>query len=359
MIDVNKTLSNEHITKIAGLNKEKRSIFEKNVFSFKLLEQLDKLLNHTSYCFKGGTSLLLLFKTSTRFSIDVDISLPDKEYNNRQNLEQLFKSRIKLPFTKVVEDKHPRKHGGRPIKSQHFKFFYTSPTDGKTKDILLDIVYVDYENQSANIDVKNSIFCFNEPFLTVNTIRVDDLFVDKLVAFAPNTIGVKYDSKNENNRPKGCEIIKQLFDTAFLSNQISNIDQILNTYITVSNFQIKLESKKKLNSALCLADTIKTCLFILSDGKSGEKNNYQIVMNGLVSFNNYKIGQDFSPVDMKRSAFDILLISSELYKRINPAVKTINFCDFEIANCIKFKELFYIDAKKIEKYKSNFLFDFK
>ena len=60
----------------------------------------------------------------------------------------------------------------------------------------------------------------------VKVIDIDDLLGDKLTAFAPNTIGVKYTAKNQFGRPKSTEIIKQLYDCAYLANHYSDLDRV-------------------------------------------------------------------------------------------------------------------------------------
>jgi predicted nucleotidyltransferase component of viral defense system len=50
-------------------------LIEKMIMALTLLENLRN--NGLDFVFKGGTSLILLFKTLRRFSIDIDILLQD------------------------------------------------------------------------------------------------------------------------------------------------------------------------------------------------------------------------------------------------------------------------------------------
>ena len=105
MIDLNASLDDRHVTKIVGKDENKKDIYEKFVHSMKLLEQLDNLLKGKHYVFKGGTSLLVLFDSSSRFSIDIDICMEENEYENKDILESVFKENLNPPFIDVVRDK--------------------------------------------------------------------------------------------------------------------------------------------------------------------------------------------------------------------------------------------------------------
>lgn len=122
MIDLNASLDDRHVTKIVGKDENKKDIYEKFVHSMKLLEQLDNLLKGKHYVFKGGTSLLVLFDSSSRFSIDIDICMEENEYENKDILESVFKENLNPPFIDVVRDKERNSHGGRDIKATHYRF---------------------------------------------------------------------------------------------------------------------------------------------------------------------------------------------------------------------------------------------
>ena len=59
-------------------------IVEKTIMALTLLEQLS--VEGLDFIFKGGTSLMLLLDSYNRFSLDIDILLPDKP----KNLEDIF-----------------------------------------------------------------------------------------------------------------------------------------------------------------------------------------------------------------------------------------------------------------------------
>ena len=337
MIDIAKTLDPTNVKKFAGSDSEKQAIFEKSVYSFLLLEQLDTILNKKNYVFKGGTSILLLFKDNSRFSIDVDICMDELEYDNRYKLEKEFIKNIQAPFQKVELEKSERKHGGRDIKCAHYRFFYNPKYKTNENYVILDIVYQDNSFNVSYVDVDNNAMKQLNAPKQVRTISIDDLFGDKLVAFAPNTVGVKYNSKNQYNRPKYCEIIKQLHDCAYLSTFVTDLNRIKDIYLESANFQIKSEHIKGLTIKKCLIDTIKTCELILSKGKYGDSKQYTSLLSGTTSFNHYKIGPDITDVDLQRYAFRVQIYASRILLLIDNKIHKMDKLDYLLSRNLKEK----------------------
>ena len=236
MINIDKTLDKDHIVKIVGNDINRQAIFEKYVHSMILLEQLDYLLKGKEYLFKGGTSLLLHFGDSSRFSIDVDISMLESEYDNRAWLEEHFKNNISKQFVNVTMD-DKRSHSGRDIKCAHYYFYYQPRYQTDEPYVLLDIVFQDVIADKTKIYVDNPRVIQEGDKKLINIISVDSLLGDKLTAFAPNTVGIKYTSNNHHQKPKECEIVKQLFDCAYLCDKYADINDVLATYKSVCQYQ--------------------------------------------------------------------------------------------------------------------------
>ena len=355
MIDLSASLDIRHINKIVGKEENKIDIYEKFVHSFKLLEQLDSILANKHYVFKGGTSLLLLFDTSSRFSIDIDICMDEKEYENRDILEKFFKDNIKAPFVDVIRDKDRNSHGGRNIKASHYRFFYTPKYKTKENYVLLDITFQSNSLKAKKLSVDNPfVVQIGEP-LSVNTICIDDLLGDKLTAFAPNTIGVKYTAKDQFGRPKCTEIIKQLYDCAFLSNYYSDLDRVAFIYKELGNLQIKYEKNKVVDIRSCLLDTIRTCELLLSGGY-GDKDKYKMLMEGVRNFNDYKFNDPISVVDIQSFAVSVNITASKILKKLYPSTKFESKLDYLIRTGIKEKELsLIIDKQKLDEFFKNCL----
>ena len=347
MIDLLKTLEKKNVEKIVGRQNGKKSIFTKFVYSFLLLEQLNTILEGKHYVFKGGTSLLLLFQESSRFSIDIDISMEEEQYQYRDELTNIFKSKIRYPFTNVTRDSDGRIHGGRNIKASHYRFYYKTDYEVDENYVLLDVVFQNIQFSSKAIKVDSPYIIQNGEPAIVNTIDPNDLLGDKLTAFAPNTIGVKYTAKNQFGRPKSCEIIKQMFDCSFIINKISKINEerVARIYNDVGNYQIIGESNKQLTISRCLFDTLKTCEMILSKG-STDKEKYNVLINGLISFNDYKIGESVTLIDLQRYAINISLLVGHLMGTLSPSVNHENKIDYLVRTGIKEKELLLLDSKE-------------
>ena len=344
MIDLNACLELNHVTRIVGKDDNKIDVYEKFVHSMKLLEQLDCLLDGKHYVFKGGTSVLILFESSSRFSIDIDICMDEKEFENVDALEHFFKDNIEPPFVGVSKE-NGRTHGGRTIKATHYRFFYNLKYKTQENYVLLDVSFQNNSIAGKKRPIINpSLIQTGEP-ISVNTIDIDDLLGDKLTAFAPNTIGVKYTSKDQFGRPKCTEIIKQLYDCAYLSKYCSNLDRVSFIYKELGNLQIKYEKNKGMDLRSCLLDTIRTCELLLSGGTSN-KDIYKLLMNGVRNFNDYKINKPISIIDIQSFAIAIDIIASKVLKRLYPLTKFEDKLDYLLRTGIKEKELELIASKE-------------
>jgi len=158
------------------------------------------------FLFKGGTSILLHATTLRRLSIDIDIVSPAADGELIGVLGQIARQ---TPFTRMDED--VRDFRGQPNR-RHFRFFYPSILrPGRERNVLMDVVrgdwdYLEHEKKSVAqpwMDIAESAEVF------VPTVPA--LLGDKLTAFAPNTIGVRY-VNSEGEEGDLMQIGKQLFD---------------------------------------------------------------------------------------------------------------------------------------------------
>ena len=103
---------------------------------------------------------------------------------------------------------------------------------------------------------------------------------DKLTAFAPKTTGILY----SKGRP--VEIIKQLFDVAFLMDNISDLNVVRSSYAKVVKEELTFR-KLDITAEQVLDDTQEAC-FVLStrDTKSDEFKHLQ---TGVSNFTNSTI----------------------------------------------------------------------
>jgi len=249
-------------------------LIEKVIWALTLLEQLR--LKGLSFTFKGGTALLLATEVPKRFSIDIDIITEHSEEDIKTTIQEIVKEKIFSEW----EDDNDRKHTpDAPI--GHFKVYYTSVVDGNVEPILLDILYTPNPYpEIRELPVKHSWISTSgeDVFITMPTFEA--LLGDKLTAFAPRTTGILY----SKNRPT--EIIKQLYDIAFLFDNIENLEVIINSYMKVVQEEIGFR-KLNLNANNVLADTLDTCYTLFErNSKSQEFNQLQ---QGIRNFTNFTI----------------------------------------------------------------------
>ncbi|OWP85008.1 hypothetical protein BWK59_02225 [Flavobacterium davisii] len=249
-------------------------LIEKVIWALTLLEQLR--LKGLSFTFKGGTALLLATDVPKRFSIDIDIITEHSEEDIKTAIQEIVKEKIFNEW----EDDNDRKHTpDAPI--GHFKVYYTSVVDGNVEPILLDILYTPNPYpEIRELPVKHSWISTSGEDVIISMPTFEALLGDKLTAFAPRTTGILY----SKNRPT--EIIKQLYDIAFLFDNIENLEVVINSYMKVVQEEIGFR-KLDLNATNVLADTLDTCYTLFErNSKSEEFNQLQ---QGIRNFTNFTI----------------------------------------------------------------------
>ena len=87
--------------------------------------------------FKGGTALMLLFSSTKRLSIDIDIVVPDKEVKFNNILNKICKE---YGFTRFEKQKRKARN---QIDKVHYKLFFKSVIEEKESYVLLDILKED------------------------------------------------------------------------------------------------------------------------------------------------------------------------------------------------------------------------
>ncbi len=104
------------------------ALLERVVFAFGLLEAIRRV--GLPFCFKGGTSLMLLLNHPRRLSTDIDIIVePGTDID-----EYIHKAGDVFPFMDVEEQIRVGKNN---IEKRHFRFKYHSPRNDRDLTILL------------------------------------------------------------------------------------------------------------------------------------------------------------------------------------------------------------------------------
>ena len=197
-------------------------LVENCLHAFALLGYLSQ--SGLPFLFKGGTSVLLHAARLRRLSIDIDImsSVSGVELENK------FRDiATKKPFTRLDED--VRDFRGQPNR-RHFRFFYPSMlVPGQERNVLLDVVngdwsYLEHERKSLSLPWMEVV---EEAQVTIPTVPA--LLGDKLTAFAPNTIGVRY-TNADGEEGDLMQIGKQLFDIGELFGLCPNLSSCHGTH---------------------------------------------------------------------------------------------------------------------------------
>lgn len=249
-------------------------LIEKVIWAFMLLEQIK--LNGLNFTFKGGTALLLATEKPKRFSIDIDIITEHSEKEIIAVLQKIVEENLFLSW----EDDNNRKHTqDAPI--GHFKAYYKSVVDGNIEPILLDLLYTTNPYPEVReLPIKHSWLSTSKEETIITMPTFDAILGDKLTAFAPKTTGILY----SKNRP--VEIIKQLYDIAFLFDNITNLEIVRSSYNKVVQEEIGFR-KLEITAKEVLADTCQACYTLAErDTKSEDFNHLQL---GIRNFTNFTI----------------------------------------------------------------------
>lgn len=274
-------------------------LIEKVIWALTLLEQLKiKGLNFT---FKGGTALLLATEKPKRFSIDIDIITEHSEKKIIAVLQKTVKENIFLSW----EDDNNRKHTpDAPI--GHFKAYYKSIVDGNIEPILLDLLYTTNPYPEVReLPIKHPWLSTSKEEVIITMPTFDAILGDKLTAFAPKTTGILY----SKNRP--VEIIKQLYDIAFLFDNITNLEIVRSSNNKVVKEEIGFR-KLDITANEVLEDTWKACYTLAErDTKSEDFNHLQLGIRNFTNFTIDRFSIDEAITAAAKVAYLTKLIQSE------------------------------------------------
>lgn len=236
-------------------------LIEKMIMALTLVENLKKA--GLDFIFKGGTSLLLLLESPLRFSIDIDIVLPDTT-----NLDDCFVDVLRQGiFTRIEESK---RSGQLP--KQHFKFFFQSVIQEKESHILLDILIEKNPYPMLHpIEIQSSLIALDGQATKVVCPSKECLLGDKLTAYAPHTTGVPY------GKGKELEMAKQLFDVAALFDVSDDIRMVRTTFQKIAPQELAYRGMKDLTSNDVLWDAFHTSVLIGTRGAASEKEYAELV----------------------------------------------------------------------------------
>jgi hypothetical protein len=262
-----------------------------------LVESLE--MSGLDFIFKGGTSILLLLSEPYRFSIDIDILIPEEKVLDPY-FDRILQQEI---FHRIEENRRIS-----TIPKKHFKFYYRSFVQEREDYILLDILFSESRYPKlSSIEIESPLIDITEQATKVSCPTIECLLGDKLTAFAPNTTGIPY------GRDKELEIAKQLFDVGLLFDNAADLAAVSQTFHQIADQEIKYR-KLNISTRDVLLDIINTSVLIGTRGVGSETNFTEIntgikKMAGYVYRGNFTI--DKAIVCAAKSAYLAALILSK------------------------------------------------
>jgi len=314
----------ESFIKPKAKKKIQPDLLEKMIHALALLEKLAQ--QDIDYIFKGGTCLTLLLDPANRFSIDIDITTP------------LAKEEFEKVLDKIIETSHfvswtpDERENPLGIPKAHYSFEFDSIFNKYTNNILFDVLFDEIPHtEIIQVPVENEWLSTEDPIDKATVPSVDAMLGDKLTAFAPNTIGVPY------NSDKDVEIIKQLYDVNFVLDHTENLQIVKTTYDAVSAKQFEYQNKE-LTQNNVLEDTFQTALIIARRDKNiGEdKEKFQELFEGIIKFNTFLIDGYFrieqAQAASARAAYLASQLQNEDYSDLEVYSPDIDLSKMEIKN---------------------------
>lgn len=316
-------------------------VLEKMIRAMALLEAL--CLNGLVFTFKGGTSLILLLPTPTRFSVDIDILTE----HSQAELEECFDKIVNAGnFTSWELDKARSYNEGIP--KAHYFFYYDSQLNQRASYILLDILFDTHKYPVINkTAIKSHWVVTSENPVTVATPSIESILGDKLTAFAPNTTGVPY------GKDKSVEIVKQLHDVGYLFDHVQDVSVVARSFEGIVAQEIEYRALKAAADHV-LDDIIATALLVGKTEKhhiDQEKVQFAEIRAGLDQFSGFLITGNFHIETAIESAAKAAYIAAKLkVKDYTPIERPTGE---EIA--FQFKDMPYNVLNRLRKFRNGSL----
>ena len=287
-------------------------LLEKSIHALELVGLLAQ--KEIPFSFKGGTCMLLLLENIRRLSIDVDIACTV----SGKKLEAVLRE---IGTESRFENFEPdRRDPDRLPKRSHYKFTYTSAISGKANDILLDVMEEEcLYPETITIPVATP-FAIPENHHKVQVPTIECLTADKLTAFAPATIGVKYSSCGSSMK-----ILKHCSDIGALFDRCESMEKLHAAYEAIwpveNSYRDSAFSREQV-----LDDTIEAARLISMLDLRGCPNlpETEILRTGIRQLDSHIIGTHFSPNEAKTCAAKTAWLATALKKNATEALPRYN-----------------------------------
>jgi hypothetical protein len=276
-----KSITKEWIEAVAKSNKADKVLVEKVIRALLLLEGLSE--SGLDYVFKGGTALMLLFHSSKRLSIDIDIIVPKKEKDLTDILQTICTTKGFTHFEKQ------ERIAGTTIDKEHYKLMFMSSLNNQESHILLDILKEGIHYQDIIEFPIDSTFVSqeNDPVM-VHLPDFNNILGDKLTAFAPNTTVIPY---RKGNKEMGMEIIKQMYDIGCLCDKVNSPHTVSEVFASFAETELLYRTNQNsINDVL--DDIIETALSVCLRQSQG-KTDFNILSKGIMQVKPFIFSEPF------------------------------------------------------------------
>lgn len=271
------SLQLEWISQVSAKNrKADRILIEKVIRALLLLEGLTQ--SGLSFIFKGGTAVMLFQAIPRRFSIDIDIAMSEKA-----DFDALFMNFIKdKGFSRFLLQ---NRETTSELDKLHYKFYYKPVHKSNLSEdsVLLDIlVETSKYKKIVPLQIDSQFVKQEGPPAKVNIPSKEDILADKLTAFAPNTTGIPY---MKGGFSRAMEIIKQLYDTGRLFEDIHDISVIEETFNKIARTEMGYRQLAG-DTKMVLDDIFDTALCLSTKGKAG-RGDFSALQKGVSQIRAY------------------------------------------------------------------------
>lgn len=276
-------------------------LLEKSIHALELVGHLVRY--DLPFVFKGGTCMLLLLEDIRRLSIDVDIVCTV----SGSEMEAVLRAIGKESRFENFEQDH--RDPDRLPKRSHYKFSYTSAVNGKFADILLDVMEEECLYPKTIIKPVAASFAVPENQLNVRLPTIEGLIADKLTAFAPGTIGVRY-----TNHKAALKILKHCSDIGALFDRCSDMDELFATYEKIWQVENSYRGNA-FSREQVLNDTVDASRLISLIGLKGcpATEEVQTLETGIGQLDSHIIGKRFARDEAKVCAAKAAWLATALY----------------------------------------------
>jgi predicted nucleotidyltransferase component of viral defense system len=310
-------------------------LLEKMLYALSLVELLAQY--ELNFIFKGGTSLVLLLDTPKRFSIDIDIITQDS------------REKIEATLTKIQQAHHfsdwalnERRSYNQDIPKAHYQLYFDSHYN-QDASILLDILFEKNPYPVTNsCTINQSWLKADKPFAQIQLPSIESITGDKLTAFAPKTIGIRYSFLTDKGTDKATEIIKQLFDIGQLFDKIQHFEDVASAFREIEEKEriYRNMGDKTINTVF--DDILETCLMIAKFEDKDTSPEMEEIRKGVRSFNSWSL-IPFKRDQVQEAAGKVayLILKIKKQETINPSLfhESFNKSDYLIPNESKYNYL--------------------